>query len=203
RIHDAAEEEVEDEHDEQDQPRAEALLGDEGGEELGQLRQGEEGVESGSAQHDQKQHGGGGGGAEHGGAEAAERESAAQQGHGAGADGADGSGVGGGEDAGIDAADDQQEQQHHGPDVEQRPEPFGIGGALAAGGGLRADAHVDGDGDDVTEQGEEAGHESGHEQLGDVLLGEQRVDDEDHRRRDEAAAGAAGGAGAGRAGAGR
>ena len=101
------------------------------------------------------------------------------------------------EPAQVDAADDQREHREHGPDPRQRPPPFGHRHGRARAARLRMAPHVQRDGHHVARRREQPRHDGGEEQLGDVLLGQDRVDHEDDRRREEDAEGAAGGKGRG------
>jgi hypothetical protein len=103
---------------------------------------------------------------------------------------------GGRELAAVDAAEDDDEDHaigstpHSACSVRR--------GAVVVLGRLAGHhAHVDGDGRDVAQHGDQARHHGRGKQLGDVLLGQDGVDDQRHRRRDQDAQRAAGGQRAG------
>ena len=73
-------------------------------------------------------------------------------------------------------------------------EALAIGHArIGRTGALGLQPRDDGDGDAIAHRRKDARNDRREEQLGDVLLGEDRVDDQDPRRRHEDADGAAGG----------
>jgi hypothetical protein len=95
------------------------------------------------------------------------------------------------EHAAIDAADhhDRNEQDRpHGP---ERAKFLPAAPPVVLWGAFRAAARHDGDHDAVEQRRHDARHESRHEEFGDVLLGRDGVDDQDHRGRDEDPQGAA------------
>ena len=91
----------------------------------------------------------------------------------------------GGEPAQIDATDHKAKDQQHRPDIEEVPEALGIGHRFAGTCRFRAQAHIDGNGDDIADSRQNAGHEGGQKQLGDILFGENGVDHQNERGRDE------------------
>ena len=92
---------------------------------------------------------------------------------------------GGGEDAQIDAAHDEDEQQHGTADALQRPDAVHQRQLRFHRQVQLADAHGDDHRKRIAENADDARHDAGEEQLADVLLGHDPVEDEDHRRRDE------------------
>ena len=97
-----------------------------------------------------------------------------------------------GEQAAIDAADHEREQQQRRPDVLQRGQPLRPGRALARRQEARPRIADQRDGDHVHGDREHARQDAGDEQLADVLLGDQAVDRKHRRRRDHDAERAAG-----------
>ena len=95
-------------------------------------------------------------------------------------DGADSRALGRREHAAVDPAHDDDGDEQHWPDLEQYPTPLG-----SRQGGRRTrvgvPAHGPSDRQQVEAGGQQAGDQRRHEQLGDVLLGRDRVDDQDHR----------------------
>ena len=104
-------------------------------------------------------------------------------------------GLGGGEQPAVQAADNEHEEQREGPHAAQRAQLLGDAGALAAGRILRADAGDRVDHAEIHHQTENAGDHGGDEEVADVGLGEDAVDHQDDRGRDQDAERAAGGDG--------
>ena len=99
------------------------------------------------------------------------------------------------EHAAVDAAEHDDEDRRDRPDARaaRRSRSARIARALRRAVRPGMQAHVDRDRDQVADGRDDAGHERRDEQLGDVLLGQDRVDDEHDRRRDQDAERAAGG----------
>jgi hypothetical protein len=93
----------------------------------------------------------------------------------------------------VHSPEDDKEDGDHGPDLFRARQHFAGRGLLRLGRIFRLHADVDRDRDDVADRSDDPRNERGGEQLGDVLLREDRIDDERDRRRDEDAKRAAGG----------
>ena len=199
-VHDPAQDDVEDEKGRQHGIGRQAQTADQVGGLERQLGEGEEGVEDLGTEEDQEDHCRQLGRLQQAFAELGPAEPALRQTHDGGRDGADGRTLGGREHAAIDPADNDDGDQQGGPDLEQAAAPLGADDARSGGpgGGIAADAP--GNGQHVEEGGQQAGDEGRHEQLGDVLLGRDRIDDQDHRGRDQDAEGPTDGERAGRQG---
>ena len=104
--------------------------------------------------------------------------------------------------AGIDAADDRDENHDGRPDRTQRSQALGPRQGRNPAGGTRRHAHVNRDHRHIAQRRKDAGNHRGCKQLGDVLLRQDGVNYQHDRGRDQDAQGAAGRERAGRQGAG-
>ena len=109
------------------------------------------------------------------------------------ADGADAGGLGRREDAEVNAADDQQEQQQYTPSASQGLKLDGRCGLLAGLADVRPDPGDDGNGDHKADNGQDAGQETGDKEITDAGFGQNAVEHQDDAGRDQDADNAAGG----------
>ena len=200
RLEHAAEQEVDEEDEQHHRPRRDRIGRDERPEPLRQPGQIHEVREHPGADEHGEQRGGGEGGLAKHLERASDRQGSARERDEEGAHRSHPGRLGRGEreverphvERAVEPADDEKEQEEHGPDAAERPAPVRPGRPLSGRPGLRAAGHREADRGQVAQHAEQAGNDAGDEELADGGLGQQPVDDEDHRRRDQDPEGAPG-----------
>ena len=178
--------------------RRQAPLGHQSGQLVGHLGQGECAVHQVGAQEDQEDHRRGRGRGVEAARQLGPSQLAAQQRGDEGCRSADAGAFGGREQPAVDAAEDddedQRDRQHAAHQAPAQPRCVLVVVIRRMAG---KEAHGQRDREDVAEHRDQPRHHRRGKELGDVLLGQDRVDDQRHRRRDQDAQRAARGQRAG------